>query len=74
MANHVHVSSSKEAWEVALQLLPEGVSQGESAAWGRVYRGTGNRHILDLGVALQVNHGEHGERTTMIWIATRWGE
>ncbi len=74
MAYHVRVSSSKEAWEEAMRLLPEGVSQGERSTWGRVYRGTGNRHILELGIALQVNHGADGEMTTMIWIDLGGGE
>ena len=68
MTKHVHVSSSKEAWELALGLLPEGVSRDEGVTWARTYHGTGNRHIVDLGESLEVNHGEYGELTTMIWI------
>ena len=68
MAKHFHVSSSKEAWEIALGLLPEGVSRDEGVTWARTYHGTGNRHIVDLGDRLEINHGEYGELTTMIWI------
>ena len=68
MTRHVHVSSSKEAWELALGLLPEGVSRDEGVTWARTYHGTGNRHIVDLGESLEVNHGEYGELTTMVWI------
>ena len=68
MTNHVHVSSEKEAWEAALQLLPEGVSRDERVSWARTYHGNGNRHIVDLNGRLEVNHGVHGELTTMIWI------
>ena len=68
MAKHVHVSSSKEAWEIALSLLPEGVSRNERITWARVYWGNGNRHVVDLGDRLEVNHGEYGELTTMFWI------
>ena len=68
MTNHVHVSSEKEAWGAALQLLPEGVSRDERVTWSRTYHGNGNRHIVDLNGRLEVNHGEFGELTTMIWI------
>ena len=68
MTKHVHVSSSKEAWEIALSLLPEGVSRDERVTWARTYHGNGNRHVVDLGDRLEVNHGVHGEKTTMIWI------
>ena len=30
MTKHVHVSSSKEAWKIALGLIPEGVSRDEA--------------------------------------------
>ena len=68
MTKHVHVSSSKEAWEEALRLIPEGVSRDEGVTWARTYHGTGNRHIVDLGDRIEVNHGEYGEITTMVWI------
>ena len=68
MTKHVHVSSSKEAWEEARLLLPEGVSRDERVTWARVYRGNGNRHVVDLGDRIEVNHGEYGELTTMVWI------
>ena len=68
MAKHLHVSSEKEAWKIALGLIPEGVSRDERVTWARTYHGTGNRHIVDLGDRLEINHGEYGELTTMIWI------
>ena len=68
MTKHVHVSSLKEAWEIALGLLPEGVSRDEGVTWARTYHGTGNRYVSDLGDRLEINHGEHGELTTMVWI------
>ena len=68
MAKHVHVSSLKEAWELALSLLPEGVSRDERVTWARTFHGNGNRYVSDLGDRLEVNHGEYGELTTMIWI------
>ena len=68
MARHVHVSSSKEAWELALSLLPEGVVRNERVTWARVYCGEGNRSVVDLKTSLEINHGEYGELTTMIWI------
>ena len=68
MTKHIHVSSEKEAWEIALQLLPEGVERNERITWARIYQGTGNRHVVDLNGRLEVNHGQYGEKTTMIWI------
>ena len=68
MANHLHVSSEKEAWEIALSLLPEGVSRNERVTWARVYCGEGNRSVVDLKTSLEINHGEYGELTTMVWI------
>ena len=68
MTKHVHVSSSKEAWEIALSLLPEGVSRNERITWARIFQGAGNRYVSDLGDRLEVNHGEYGELTTMVWI------
>ena len=68
MTKHVHVSSAKEAWEEALRLLPEGVSRDERVTWARIYHGAGNRYVSDLGDRLEVNHGEYGELTTMVWI------
>ena len=68
MTKHLHVSSSKEAWEVALSLLPEGVSRNERITWARIFQGNGNRYVSDLGDRLEINHGEHGELTTMVWI------
>ena len=68
MTKHVHVSSSKEAWEIALSLLPEGVSRNERITWARIFEGNGNRYVSDLGDRLEINHGEYGELTTMVWI------
>ena len=68
MTNHVHVSSSEKAWKEAMRLLPEGASRDERVTCARIYWGTGNRHIVDLGDRLEVNHGIYGEATTMIWI------
>ena len=68
MTRHVHVSSSKEAWELALSLLPEGVSRNERITWARIFEGNGNRYVSDLGDRLEINHGEYGELTTMVWI------
>jgi len=66
MTKHVHVSSLGKAWEEAMRLLPEGVSRDEKIT--RIYWGTGNRHVVDLGGQIEVNHGVHGELTTMVWI------
>ena len=68
MTRPVHVSSSKEAWELALSLLPEGVVRNERVTWARIFQGLGNRYVSDLGERLEVNHGEYGELTTMVWI------
>ena len=68
MTKHVHVSSEKEAWELARSLLPEGVERNERITWARIYQGRGNRYVSDLGNSLEINHGEYGELTTMIWI------
>ena len=68
MTKHFHVSSSKEAWEIALSLLPEGVSRNGRVTWARIFQGNGNRYVSDLGDRLEINHGEHGELTTMVWI------
>ena len=68
MTKHVHVSSLGKAWKEAMLLLPEGASRDERITWARVYWGNGNRHVVDLGDRLEVNHGEYGELTTMVWI------
>ena len=68
MTNHVHVSSSGKAWKEAMRLLPEGASRDERVTCARIYWGTGNRHIVDLGDRIEVNHGKYGEETTMVWI------
>lgn len=68
MTKHIHVPSSKEAWEEAMRLLPEGVSRDEKIPWARIFRGNGNRSAVDLGGRIEVNHGEYGEETTMVWI------
>lgn len=68
MTNHVHVSSSQEAWEEALRLLSEGVSGDGRVTWSRIHWGRGNRQVVDLGGGIRVTHGAHGDETTMIWI------